>query len=107
MATLKLPTFRENLDHRYNIVLDGETFTLEFHYNRRAARWTAHLFDVESQAIRHGVRLVLIDDLLKRVALDTKPPGTFPVVDTSDADTEPDADSLGVETQLRYVEANG
>lgn len=105
MATLKLPTFRENLDHQYNIVLDGETFVLEFHYNRRAARWTTNWYDVENEPIRHGVRLVNYTDLLRRVALDTKPPGTVDVVDPAGADTEPDADTLGVQVQLRYVEA--
>lgn len=105
MTTLKLPTFRENLDHKYNIVLDGGTVILEFHYNRRAARWSVHFFDVETAAIRHGVRLVVgLEDLLGRVALATKPPGNFRVVDTTDADTEPDGDTLGVESQFRYVE---
>lgn len=105
MATLQLPTFRENLDHKYNIVLDGETFVLEFHYNARADRWTTHWFDVDNVAIRHGVRLVVLEDLLRRVALETKPAGSVDVVDTTGADTEPDSQTLGEESQLRYAEA--
>ena len=105
MATLRLPTFRTNLDHRYNVVLDGETFIVEYHYNRRADRWTTHWFDVTETPIRHGVRLVLMEDLLRRVALATKPAGSVDVVDTTDTDTEPDSDSLGVEVQVRYEEA--
>jgi len=105
MATLRLPTFRTNLDHRYNIVLDGQTVVIEYHYNRRADRWTAHFYDVTLTPIRHGVRLVVMDDLLRRVALETNPPGSFDVVDTTGADTEPDGDTLGVQTQVRYAEA--
>ena len=40
MATLNLPTFPANPDHKYNIVLDGVTVILEFHYNARADRWS-------------------------------------------------------------------
>lgn len=104
MATRRLPTFRTNLDHRYNVVLDGETFIIEWHYNARADRWTTHWFDITDTPIRHGVRLVVMEDLLRRVALETKPAGSINVVDTTGADTEPDADSLGVECQVRYVE---
>ena len=105
MATRRLPTFRTNLDHRYNVILDGDTFIIEFHYNRRADRWTIHVFDVTETPVRHGVRLVVLTDLLRRVALATKPAGSLDVVDTTGVDTEPDGDTLGVETQLRYVEA--
>ena len=63
------------------------------------------VFDITNTAIRHGVRLATGFDLLQRVALATKPPGTLTVVDTTGADTEPSASTLGVEAQLRYVEA--
>ena len=105
MATRELPTFPSNLDHRYNVQLDGLTITFEWHYNRRADRWSIHLFDVDNIPIRHGVRLVTGIDLLQRVALATKPPGTLIVVDTTGADTEPDSDTLGNEARLRYAEA--
>jgi len=105
MATRRLPTFAANLDHKYNLVLDGETFTLEWHYNARADRWTVHLFDAAGNAVRHGVRLVNYTDLLRRVALATKPPGSLDMVDTTGAETEPTAATLGSQTQLRYVEA--
>ena len=106
MATLRLPTFKDNRDHRYNIVLDGVTITLEFHFNARANRWNVHFFDVENVAIRHGVRLVTGIDLLQRVALATKPPGSFTCVDTTGVDTEPDGDTLGEEVQFRYEETS-
>ena len=105
MATRRLPTFKANLDHQYNVVLDGEQFTIEWHYNRRADRWTTHWYDVTETVIRHGVRLVTYSDLLRRVALGTKPQGSVDVVDTTGADTEPDSATLGLETQVRYVEA--
>lgn len=106
MATFKLPIFVDNLDHKYNIVLDGETFTVEFHYNARADRWTIHVFDVEDVAVRHGVRLVEGIDLLQRVALATKPQGTLKIVDTTGLDTEPNSVTLGAQSQLRYIEAS-
>ena len=105
MATQRLPTFASRHDHRYNIVLDGQTYVIEWHYNARADRWTTHWLDVENVPIRHGVRLVNYTDLLRRVALATKPPGSVDVVDTTDSGSEPTAATLGVETQLRYVEA--
>lgn len=105
MATLRLPTFRANLDHQYNITLDGETFTLEFHFNARANRWNMSIFDAENNAVRHGIRLVIGFDLLRLVALATKPQGTLTMVDTTGADIEPDSATFGVETQLRYTEA--
>jgi hypothetical protein len=104
MSTLRLPTFRTDFDHRYNIVLDGVTVILEFHYNRRADRWNVHFFDVNSTPIRHGIRLVIGIDLLQRVALRLQPPGQFTVVDTTEADIEPDGNTLGVECQFRYIE---
>ncbi len=106
MATLRLPTFRENLDHKYNLILDAETFTIEYHYNARADRWIVHVFDVEDVAVRHGVRLVVGGiDLLRRVALATKPQGEITIVDTTGNDTEPDLTTLGEEPQVRYTEA--
>ena len=105
MATLKLPTFPAQPDHRYDLTLDGQSITIEWHYNARAERWSVNLFDVTGAPIRHGVRLVIIDDLLKRVALETSLPGTLTVVDTTGADNEPDASNLGGEVQLRYVES--
>lgn len=105
MATLKLPTFRGDLDHKYNIVLDSFTYTVEFHFNARADRWTIHLFDAAGNAVRHGVRLAILDDILSRVALASKPPGPMPVVNTTGSDVEPDSANLGDEAQLRYVEA--
>lgn len=105
MATRRLRTFRENYDHKYDVVLDGETFIIEWKYNARADRWTTNWYDVTNTPIRHGVRLVLMDDLLRRVALETKPAGSLNVVDTTGSDIEPDANTLGAETQVRYVEA--
>ena len=105
MATVQLPTFRDNLNHRYNVVLDDETFIFEWRYNARADRWTVNLFDVELNPIRHGIRLVTYDDLLRRVALATKPQGSLNMVDTTGADTEPNATTLGDECRLRYAEA--
>lgn len=105
MATRELPTFPSNLDHKYSVVLDGETITVEWHYNARASRWTIHLFDVEGTAIRHGIRLVTGIDLLQRITIATVPPGELTILDSTGADTEPDADTLGSECLLRYVEA--
>lgn len=105
MAVRDLPTFPSNLDHRYNCVLDGETVIIEWHYNARAGRWTVHLFDVLGEPIRHGIRLVVGIDLLQRVTIDTCPPGTLEIVDTTGADTEPDANTLGEECKVRYTEA--
>lgn len=105
MATRRLPTFRTNRDHRYNVVLDGQTYIVEWHYNARADRWTTHWLDVTETPVRYGVRLTVSDDLLKRVALATKPPGSLNIIDTTGLDTEPDGDTLGEQTQLRYVEA--
>ena len=104
MSTLKLPVFTDT-DYKYNIQLDGETFTLEFHYNSRADRWNLTVFDVEDEPVKHGARLVIDIDLLQRVALETKPAGELTVVDTTEDDLEPDSDTLGDQCQLRYVEA--
>lgn len=97
--------FAGDLDYKYNIQLDGVTTILEFHYNARADRWSMHVLDIENNAIRHGVRLVVgLDDLLSRVALDTKPPGNLKVVDSSGNDYEPTLETLGVQAKLKYVE---
>jgi len=104
MATRELPVFPDNLDHRYSVVLDGETFILEWHYNARANRWNLHLADVNGNSIRYGMRLVVGTDLLQRIALASCPPGTLTVVDSTGADTEPDSDTLGNECKVRYVE---
>lgn len=105
MTTLKLPTFADNLDHKYNITLDGVLVTMEFHLNRRADRWSINLFDVNNVPIRHGIRVAEGFDLLRRVALGTKPPGRLTFVDSTGNDTEPDAVTFGVDGGFRYVEA--
>ncbi|KPK36969.1 MAG: hypothetical protein AMJ69_12790 [Gammaproteobacteria bacterium SG8_47] len=104
MATRELPVFQDNLDHRYSVVLDGETYILDWHYNARAHRWNLHLADVNGNSIRYGMRLVVGTDLLQRIALASCPPGTLTVVDSTGADTEPDSDTLGNECKVRYVE---
>jgi hypothetical protein len=104
MTTYRLPVFPADADHKYNIQLDGETFTLEYHRNARANRWNVTVFDVENNPVKHGARLVNGIDLLQRVALGTKPAGKLTVVDTTGQELEPDADTLGDECQLRYVE---
>lgn len=105
MSTLRMPTFPANLDHKYNVVLDGETFVVEFHYNARADRWTTSWFDATNTPVRHGVRLVNYTDLLRRVALASKPAGSVDVVDTTGSGIEPTGATFGVEADLRYVEA--
>lgn len=105
MATLVLPTFRAFPDHRYTVLLDGETFTLEFHLNKRANRWSMHVFDVEGNAVRHGIKLVEGIDLLQRISVEGRPPGEIRVADPTEDDTEPTETNLGVDTSFRYVEA--
>ncbi len=104
MTTFRLPTFAADRDHKYNIQLDGETFTLEFHLNARADRWNMTVLDVENVPVRNGVRLVTGIDLLQRVALETKPTGELTVVDSTGNETEPTETTLGEECQLRYIE---
>lgn len=104
MTTQLLPIFRTNRNHRYDIVLDGVTTIIEFHFNARADRWSIHLFDIEDTPIRHGIRLAEGFDLMRRIVLATKPPGELRIVDPTGNDTEPDGLTLGVETQLRYLE---
>ena len=106
MSTLRLPVFPAEPDYRYAIQLDGETFTLEHHYNARADRFNVHVFDAAGDAVKHGARLVNGTDLLELVALDTKPPGQLTVVDTTEAELEPTLATLGEECQLRYIEAD-
>jgi hypothetical protein len=104
MTTLNLPVFPADPDYRYNIQLDGGTYILEFHLNARADRWNLSIFDVENQPIRTGVRLVTGIDLLGHVASLRKPPGKLTVVDTTGQDLEPNAETLGDECLLRYIE---
>lgn len=104
MTTYRLPTFAEDTDYKYNIQLDGETFTLDFHYNARADRWNMSVLDVEQNPVKYGARLVIDIDLLQRVALGTKPAGQLTVVDTTGNDTEPTQATFGEECQLRYIE---
>lgn len=105
MATRRLRTFRTNPDHRYDVVLGGQTYIIEWRYNARADRWTTNWYDVTNTPIRHGVRLVVLNDILRRVALATKPTGSVDVLDTTGVGTEPDADTLGEQVQVRHVEA--
>lgn len=105
MATVQLPTFRALPDHKYNIVLDSETFILEFHLNKRTNRWSLHIFDVENVPVKHGIRLVEGIDLIRRSAAANRPPGELRVVDLTGQYIEPTQETLGVDVSLRYVEA--
>lgn len=104
MAVRQLPLFPSNLDHVYNVQLDGLTTKIEWHYNARADRWSIHLYEIDDTPIRHGIRLVTGIDLLQRISTDNALPGSLEVVDTTGNDTESDADTLGEECQVRYTE---
>lgn len=86
--------------------LDGVDFTLTFRWSQRDGHWLLDLADAEGVAIRHGLSLVPMVDMLAGVVDARRPAGKLAVLDTSGADdVDPGFADLGERFVLVYFTA--
>lgn len=92
-----LPAFRET------VVLDGETFILDFQYNTRAEFWTMSLFSRDAAPLLTGVKVVLSYELIQRYGTRSLPAGQVVAIDITDILERIKRDDLPESVELVYV----
>lgn len=91
------------------VVLDGETYTLEFRWNVRLAAWFMTVYDSEGETALIPDQRLVVDYPLGTFISSRKPTGVFVALDTHGVFGEgedPDFDDLGNRVQLLYVSAS-
>ena len=92
-----LPAFTED------VILDGETYRLDFAYNNRGEYWSLSLFTREGGSIIHGIKIVPNFELLQRYGTRGQPPGELYCIDVTNSQQPVDRDNLVHLFQLVYV----
>lgn len=88
------------------MLLDGEFYTLNFRWNKRASRWYLDLADGEGDMIATGLAIVVGIPITAHLRAHAGvPPGVIVCVDTTDAGEDPGFDELGERCKLIYLEA--
>lgn len=89
-----------------DVDLDGSAFKLELRWNERGAAWHLSIYDAGGNRLVANQRVVVGRGLLERRADARLPPGEMFALDTTGADQDPGADSLGNRVTLVYVSAS-
>lgn len=101
MSVFLIPLSPEQ--QRIDISLGEQNFTLRFMYNKMMQTWTLDLYDADQNPLVMGTPLVTGYNILEQyLYLGIK--GRLVVFTEGDPDKLPTIDSLGVETNLYYVE---
>jgi hypothetical protein len=83
-----LDTSIELSDYRQVTTLDGRDYTLRFLFNQREGKWYMSLSDESDDSIVHGVKIVPLISLLRKVTDARRPPGVLMARDTTAADID-------------------
>lgn len=86
----------------FSIDIDETTYVFEFQYNDRINRWFLTIKDVNNTVLYAGIKLLIDTPLIQNVVVD----GLFPywlfMMNDSKSSTEPNFESLGVDSKLYY-----
>lgn len=104
MAFLEIPIRSDIPAYNFQINLEGIIYTLGFRYNSRLERWVMDVKDVDEVALVTGVPLLYGIPLLDRYKNPALPPGTFILIDETNAERNPTRDGLGEDYKLLYKE---
>ena len=102
---VKIPTSNVTPYYSENIILEGQTFTLELKWNIRESSWYMSVFTDENEELANGVKVVANWPLLRRLVDSKTPLGQIVAYDTSNLGLDPDFDELGTRVILLYYTA--
>ncbi len=102
MALRQLPIINSKLDQKFTTALEGVTYTFRIKWNFRASRFIMDIATAQGEAILEGIPMVVSWPLIGRFKDDRLPPGEIFILDTSDANSEPGEESLGVTHYVLY-----
>ncbi|NIQ91017.1 MAG: hypothetical protein GWM98_04705 [Nitrospinaceae bacterium] len=107
MASLIIPITNAGAlgNFYFNIALEGSTYQLRFNWNAREGFWYFDIYDLESNPIRTGSKIVVNYPLNWRCALLSKPPGEFIYLDLRGEPTDPGLHDFGKDGALMYIES--
>lgn len=108
-----IDTSTELNDYRQVTTLDGRDYVLRFNFNQREGKWYLSIGDERDVNIVHGIKVVPLVSLLRKVKDARKPPGLLMARDltASDAafelgekiiDLDPGLNDLGGRVALFY-----
>ena len=103
MAVLDIPILQDDRNFEFDIDLDGVTFRLRLKFNSRDAAWYLSIFNADDVLIRAGIRVVS-DWILNRLIVEGGPAGDIITVNLDGTIDVPDADQLGSDVTLSYIE---
>lgn len=75
-------------DYRQVTTLDGRDYVLRFLFNQREGKWYMSMADESDVSIVHGVKIVPLISLLRKVKDERKPPGLLMARDLTAADVD-------------------
>lgn len=88
----------------FQIELDGDVFTLVFHFNRRADVWYFDLLTADGVAIRRSIKVTTAYPWLGQVKAATAPDGDLLALDTTQSGLRATFDTLNTRIQVLYEE---
>jgi hypothetical protein len=102
---LILPTQSDGSKHySQRTTLDGRDFNLLFQYNDRQATWRLSVLDEEGSPIASGRRIVCNINLFRFIGHNPlAPPGELYAIDTTDDDSPPGVDELGIGKRVQLL----
>lgn len=85
--------------------LDGVNYTIETHWNTRAAAWFFDVLNEDGDVLKAGIKIVVSWPLCGWRETDPDMmPGVITAIDTSGAQEDPTLDDLGTRVLLVYGE---
>lgn len=107
MSIVRIPISADSPAFKFQVDLEGTTYTLAFSFNSRMERWTMDILDQAGNAIRTGIKVISTWAVNRQYAIDAVPPGAMCFVDLADEDKPASFDDLGSRVVLMYEESDG
>lgn len=106
MALATFPTPNASQDGNFFFVaeLDGAEYQLYFKYNEREDTWYLDISDLQGNAIRSGMKMVVNFPFMRTCMISERPPGEFTALDTLSDPRDPGLDDLDERVTLVYEE---
>lgn len=104
MAIVEIPTMIDASAYKFEIVLDNETYILQFSYIERIQRWILNILDSNENMLLAGITLHSSLDLIGRFKNPDLPKGTLICFDVEGENKSASRDDLGIRVKLLYDE---
>lgn len=102
MAIKLIPLNSTNPAFEFDISLDGETYTFDFHFNTRVGLWFFSISKSFGEPSISPIPLIVDYPLTETFKTADVPPGSLIAVDESDQSIDPGREDLGSRVNLYY-----